>query len=606
MLDIGEKLQEGRYRIIDILGQGGMATVYLAMDTRLGDRQVAIKEMDATILGSGDQAWAVDAFRREAEVLARLSHRGIAKVTDFFEERGYWYLVMEYVPGETLEAAIRRVGRFSEAQMLTWAGELADMFDYLHGQNPPIIFRDLKPGNVMVQADGKLKLIDFGIARFFKPGQRSDTVNLGTPGYAAPEQYGPGQSGPRSDVYSLAVLLYQLLTGYDPASAPMQLPPIHQLRSDLSPWVAQAIDQALQPDVDKRFASVMAFASALGAPLPGPTTPTHFLDSSESSTAKAWDWAQRHRLALIAVIVILLITAGGLAWYFQWGPGAAETATAEEGVSSQSTSETGSPIPETTADALTEAASAGQTVTAAGLTETASTAQMETFANLTGTAVAVLERTTEAEETIMAQTATAQAVAAQATTAQALTDTAVTPTATFTPVPPSTETSTRPPSPTPTFTPFPARPTAIVCSRTVLSALQSAYQGVAEHLGCPTNNGGSVQMVQETFQNGRMFWREDIDKIYVLYNNGSWARYDDIWKEGQPEYSCDGPPSPPTPLRGFGKIWCTYPNVRSDLGNATTHEWAEVNRVQDFSGGLIIQDDSGHTYTLLADDGSWR
>jgi len=266
-----------RYQIIDMIDRGGMATVYLAVDGRLGDHRVAIKGMDPNALPESDQEWAVTAFRQEAQVLAQLNHRGIADVTDFFEESGYWYLVMEYVEGESLQKAIERVDRFDEGQVLAWAGQLVDMLNYLHHRNPPIIFRDLKPANVIVRRDGGLKLIDFGIARFFKPWKGHDTVQLGTPGYAAPEQYGQGQTDSRSDVYSLGVLLHQLLTGYNPSLTPLNLPPVQQLNPGISARAASAISQATQVRPEARFQSINAFARALGlreaTPPPGRKAP---------------------------------------------------------------------------------------------------------------------------------------------------------------------------------------------------------------------------------------------------------------------------------------------------------------------------------------------
>ena len=140
MLTPGQTLQE-RYRIVQQLGQGGMAVVYLAADSRLGDRQVAIKEMDASTLPAADQQWAIAAFKQEAEVLARLGHPGIARVLDFFSEGNFWYLVMEYVQGETLDQALKRSPYgFAEDQALEWARQLASVLEYLHQQIHPSSF----------------------------------------------------------------------------------------------------------------------------------------------------------------------------------------------------------------------------------------------------------------------------------------------------------------------------------------------------------------------------------------------------------------------------------------------------------------------------------
>jgi len=260
MLEPGTLLQN-RYRVLRQIGGGGMGVVYLAEDTRLPGRRCAIKEMSPAQLAPGDRQWAVQAFQQEAQILARLSHPGLTAVTDFFPEGDNWYLVMDYVEGETLKERLERApgGRLPLDEALNIVGQLCRVLEYLHGQNPPVVFRDLKPGNVMLTPRGEVKLIDFGIARFFKPGQTRDTINLGTPGYAAPEQYGGlGQSDPRADVYSLGVLLHQMVTGYDPTTAatPFPLPPPGSLGRGLPPNVERVISRAVQLQPHLRYSSV--------------------------------------------------------------------------------------------------------------------------------------------------------------------------------------------------------------------------------------------------------------------------------------------------------------------------------------------------------------
>ncbi len=265
MLKQGDRLQ-GRYHILRRIGGGGFGTVYLAEDTRLPGRRCAVKEMSPAQVPAQDRNWAIGAFKQEAEILARLSHPGIATVTDFFAERGNWYLVMEYVQGETLEQTLDRSPRhrLPYQKAMGILSQLCQVLGYLHAQNPPIIFRDLKPGNVMLTPEGEVKLIDFGIARFFKPGGSRDTVNLGTPGYAAPEQYGGrGQSDVRADVYGLGVLLHQMLTGYDPTSTPFRLPPVESLNPAVPPQVSAAIQRATEKDPRLRFASIEEFRKAI-------------------------------------------------------------------------------------------------------------------------------------------------------------------------------------------------------------------------------------------------------------------------------------------------------------------------------------------------------
>lgn len=256
---------QNRYVIAQKLGQGGMGAVYRARDMRLSTVSWAVKEMSqSAITGPLEREQARQAFLHEAEMLAGLSHPNLPRVTDHFEQDGKAYLVMEFVPGETLLSFLQREGLPRPLpQVLEWTRQLCDALEYLHTQDPPIIFRDLKPANIMLTPQGQVKLIDFGIARIFKPGQAKDTQAYGTVGYSAPEQYGRGQTDPRSDVYTLGVLLHQLLTGYDPTSTPFRLPPAARINPSVPQPISAAIASAAESDPNRRFPSVRAFREAL-------------------------------------------------------------------------------------------------------------------------------------------------------------------------------------------------------------------------------------------------------------------------------------------------------------------------------------------------------
>jgi serine/threonine-protein kinase len=271
-----QAILQDRYVITQKLGQGGMGAVYRAADRRLSTVNWAVKEMsDEALKDPSERQQAKETFRHEAELLARLSHPNLPRVTDHFEESGKNYLVMEYVPGETMAGYIGRTGLPQPPErVFNWARQLCDVLEYLHGQKPPVIFRDLKPANIMITPQGSLKLIDFGIARLFKPGQAKDTQAFGTIGYSAPEQYGRGQTDARSDVYSLAVLLHQLLTGYDPTATPFRLPPANRVNPQLSDAVTATIARATETDPDKRFASIGELRDALLSSAPPRPTPT--------------------------------------------------------------------------------------------------------------------------------------------------------------------------------------------------------------------------------------------------------------------------------------------------------------------------------------------
>lgn len=251
-----------RYQVRGLLGAGGMATVYRVFDNRLS-AEWAIKEMKRAGSSEQERIQAEALFQREAAILANLSHAGLPRVVDFFTETGQNYLVMELIQGEVMDDLLLRTGPPPIPQVLEWTEQICDVFDYLHSRNPPVIFRDLKPSNVMIADGNRVKLIDFGIARFLKVGQKTDTVALGTPGYAAPESYGKSQSDARSDIYSLGVLLHQMLSGYDPTRTPFALPSLTQLAGNLPPGLEMVVNRATHTQPDQRFATTVELKQAL-------------------------------------------------------------------------------------------------------------------------------------------------------------------------------------------------------------------------------------------------------------------------------------------------------------------------------------------------------
>ncbi len=210
-----QTLLNDRYLILSMVGQGGMGAVYRVEDT-VSNQILAVKELSTTNLPTHQERLeAVEMFDQEARLLQTLRHQNLPFVTDRFSLGDRHFLVMEYIDGATLQEMIDAQGSgFDESTVLGWAEQLCQVLNYLHKQSPPIIFRDLKPDNIMLASDtGQLKLIDFGIARAFKAGQSIDTVALGTNLFAAPEQFGRGQTEARSDIYSLGVTMCCLLTG---------------------------------------------------------------------------------------------------------------------------------------------------------------------------------------------------------------------------------------------------------------------------------------------------------------------------------------------------------------------------------------------------------
>ena len=224
---IGQILNQ-RYRIVSRLGCGGMGIVYKAEDIRLSNRLMAVKQMSQSGPSPQEITQAIKDFEREALLLAGLTHPNLPRIYDHFTDAGHWYLVMDFIEGETLEEYLDKASgkRLPVAEVLDIGVQLCTVLDYLHTREPQIVFRDLKPDNIMRTSSKHLYLIDFGIARHFKPGQIKDTIALGAPGYAAPEQYGKAQTTPRSDIYSLGVTLHQLLSGNDPSLHPFQFAPL--------------------------------------------------------------------------------------------------------------------------------------------------------------------------------------------------------------------------------------------------------------------------------------------------------------------------------------------------------------------------------------------
>ncbi len=249
-----------RYVLIKQLGRGGMGVVYKAMDSQLGNRFVAVKEMSQRHLTAHEVSAATTAFRHEAHLLASLSHQNLPRIYDYFSENGSSFLVMDFIEGETLADLFLQAngqGLLVE-EVLLIAEQLCSVLTYLHGHFPPIIFRDIKPANVMLTAQGDhLYLIDFGIARLFKTGQLKDTLAFGTVGYAPPEQYG-SLTTQHSDTYSLGVTLHQLLTGLDPTQSktPFSFPPIHLYNQHVPPLLEALIMQMVETDTVKRPVSM--------------------------------------------------------------------------------------------------------------------------------------------------------------------------------------------------------------------------------------------------------------------------------------------------------------------------------------------------------------
>ena len=246
-------LLQKRYKIESEIGQGGYSIVYKARDTSRYGRSVTIKQINLRNLTSRQVIEATETFNRETSLLPSLKHDGIPKFYGHFTDPEHWYLVMEYISGQTLEEYLQHsteAGTCSLADTLRIGIALCLILEYLHLCKPPLIFRDIKPANIMLTRNKRVYLIDFGIARAFSPGKIRDTTPLGSPGYAAPEQYGRGQSDQRTDVYGLGATLQTLLTGCDPLDLRQGTP--SRALYPIPPDVQQLLDSMMEADPNRR------------------------------------------------------------------------------------------------------------------------------------------------------------------------------------------------------------------------------------------------------------------------------------------------------------------------------------------------------------------
>jgi serine/threonine protein kinase len=292
---VTQGLLQNRYRLEGILGQGGMGTVYLAKDVRLDDRLCVVKQLRDDFYRDEDKQRALTFFDREARMLARLKQANIVQVSDYFCEQGKYFLVMEYVDGENLHDIMqKREGEpFEEDQVVAWAIEICDVLSYLHAQDPPVIYRDLKPSNIMINTEGLLKLVDFGIAR--KIEADDENTRVVSAGYSPPEQYW-GNANIESDIYALGATMCFLLTGKDPeplkANAPIESNP------DLSEYMNSVVQKCMAQDISQRYQNSRELREAL------------LYDGYEEEPDNPKSWFTRNVAGVLLVIAVALVFIG--------------------------------------------------------------------------------------------------------------------------------------------------------------------------------------------------------------------------------------------------------------------------------------------------------
>ena len=260
MLEIGS-LVDGKYKILNKVGQGGMSVVYLAMNEK-ANKQWAVKEVRKD--GIKDFEVVKQGLVAETDILKKLSHPSLPSIIDVIDTDDSFIIIMDYIQGNSLNKALDEYGAQPQENVIEWAKQLCDVLGYLHTRNPAIIYRDMKPANIMLKPDGNVTLIDFGTAREFKEKNLADTTCLGTVGYAAPEQFGGmGQTDARTDIYCLGATLYHLVTGMNPCEPPYDIYPIRQINPTLSSGLERIIMKCTQRNPDDRYQSAAELMYAL-------------------------------------------------------------------------------------------------------------------------------------------------------------------------------------------------------------------------------------------------------------------------------------------------------------------------------------------------------
>lgn len=303
---------DGKYEILREIGRGGMSVVYLAMDRRL-NKQWAVKEFRKDEQDENNKV-NLKSLLHEANIMKKLDHPTLPRIVDIIDENKSVYIVMDYIEGEPLSKVLEASGAQPQEIVIEWAKQLAEVLDYLHTQNPPVIYRDMKPANIMLKPDNTIRVFDFGIAREYKEGKDGDTIALGTRGYAAPEQFGDSQTDARTDIYSFGVTLYHLLTGKNPAEPPYEIYPIRHWNPSLSSgleWLIQKCTQLNPNDRYQSFAEVM-----------------YVLENLEKFEG-AYKKKQRSRINIFMTTAIFTLVFGVCSFGFLFGASAEQKQTYE-------------------------------------------------------------------------------------------------------------------------------------------------------------------------------------------------------------------------------------------------------------------------------------
>jgi serine/threonine-protein kinase len=624
-----------RYQIHSLLGQGGFGAVYKALDLNL-NRWCAVKEnlLDPLLTPAQQQAQQQQ-FQREAMMLSRLRHQSLPQVHDYFiEPNGQQYLVMEFVEGTDLHTLVQQRGALQEAQAVAWSTQILDALEYLHTQQPPIIHRDIKPQNIIITPQGRAMLVDFGIAKMFVVGQSTTAgARAVSPGYSPPEQYGRGTTDARSDIYALGATLYFLLTGAEPpesvqriAGARLTLP--RTIGSAISPHAEQAILHAMELQPAQRFQSAAEMRRALtvaptiqvpGTPPPrltySPVAPIAAHSTPATLTVTVGGWLVVGGVVVLLVCVILLYVGGN---FYLSAVGLKPTPSRHLLPTLYAT-----PVPTvvrlptqpmTVVPIATPVPTVVRLPTQPPPTPTPvpvlakvgeNTVNIRAAPSRTGMIVGTLKK--DAQVTLIGRSDDDQWYQIRISGAQQFGWV-------FGEV---LQMVAGDPKTLPIVKSTPAPDSPPVCAMDTGSSFARVDPSVNQRLGCPTGEEQRVESAVESFQGGFMLWRADNNRAYVVLNNGKWDSYPksdaDRFRDGvDPEYSCGTHTSPPSPRRGFSKIWCNHSDVRSALGNATEYEQGfcmpgggACEGFQDFLNGMMYRSTRFSSIYVFFADGTW-
>lgn len=550
----------GLYQIEAILGSGGMAVVYRARHVQ--DDLVALKVLFPP---PGADAEILARFEREARTATRLRHPAIVRVLEGGQARGRAFMAMALIEGESLAEYLARAGSLDEANAADIAWQMADALDYAHRQG--VVHRDLKPANILLAADGRALLTDFGVALALDDLTLTRTGHtVGTPAYMAPEQANGQEVDGRADLYSLGVVLYQMVTGRTPfrGNTPQVLhahvydpPPAPSSIARVSPGMEAVILRALAKEPRQRFQSGAAMAQAL-ARLGDQTTALPVAGRAARPRPR-WLWPA---LVLIGFLVLLSILI----------PFAFTSVVLNNNNGTVATFVPSPPVRITPLPTFTPSpspiASPNPTVTSLpSPTPTPSPTLPPT-------------PTPDIQPSPAADTPTAIPVVAN----------------------PPIDAAASPDTPTPTLT-------AVPCPLPITTTLTLALDADATRgLGCPRAEAIVVAAARQPFEHGLLLWRQDVNLIYGLGPDGTWFFTGDTWRDGDP--SDDPAIIPPSgsyqPVRGFGKVWRERPGVREALGWATAEESAFNAIIQEFPGGAVWQDGERRQLVILWNNGSYE